>query len=460
MEFLCALQQRFAACRQEMLIERKRRQRNFDLGHVTGPVFEIDRDRAGEMRPPLSDPALGPVMLAVPPESGFLSRGARSGASALIADFDDRLSPTWTNCLKGHASLRAALEMGDAVVSVRPRNWNLDEKHFPVSHLDKETPVSATLFDFGLSIFHIAGAMRARPIAAHFSLSKLEGRQEARLWTEMFRFAEQYLSIPRGFIRVMIAIDTVSAALEIEEILFELREYATALECSPVNYLSSFATSFRVQGESLLPRRSDITMNQPCLRAYQELLIHTCRKHQVRAISSSLQLPRAPQAPLNIEHEIELGFDAVCVDDADLVPAAITAFKQAAQRRCPQRHALGPCHITSRDLLSPSFGKITMTALRENVESVLEYLQAWLAGCQTSEIRSMASAELCRAQLAQWVRHSARLTCGRRVSRYVLECLIRDSLASIELRLESDRIHGLQIPYVSSNFSWFVHGRV
>jgi malate synthase len=310
--------------------------------------------------------------------------------------------------------------------------------------------ISASLFDFGLTIFHIARSMPTRPSVAHFSLAKLESGQEARLWADIFRFAEQHLGIAQGFIRVMVAIDTISAASEMDEVLFELRDYVAALECSPVSYLASFVRSFRAHGESLLPQRSDISMNQPFLQAYQELLVHTCLKHNVRAISSGLQqfgvadgLKRndreEARISLEIQHEIELGFDGICLADPDLIPAALSTFKQTARRRRPTGPAIGKCHITARDLISPSLGRITMMALKENVESALVYLEAWLAGHGSAlgarGLKSMASAELCRAQLWQWVRHSARLTGGHRVSRYVIECLIRDSLASIETQV-------------------------
>lgn len=448
-EFLCALHRRFASRRQELLMERDGRQRQFDLGHIPEPL-----PKAGGMSeiarpaPPVrSGLAFGQVMLAGSPEGAVLWQGLDSGASYFIADFDDCLSPTWQNCLQSHSSLRRAYDRADllamkdlagelATLSVRPRNLSLEEKHFLVDG----RPISASLFDFGLNIFYIAYALQARPIAAHFSLSKLESHQEARLWGEIIRFTEKYLNIPRGSIRVMLTVDTVSAASEMDEVLYELREYVTALECSPVSYLSSFVKSFRSRRESLLPQRSDINLKQPFLQAYQELLVHCARKHDVRAISASHQLVQErARAPLDIRHEIELGFDGVCIADAHLVPMAISAFKENTKGRSWIRRDVGHCHITSRDLFSPSFGSITMMALRENIESALEYLEAWLAGQgsahSASGIRSMASAELCRAQLWQWIRHSARLTCGRRVSRYMVECLIRDSLASIELRV-------------------------
>jgi malate synthase len=376
----------------------------------------------------------------------------------LIADFDDCLSPTWPNCLESHASLQKAVDRTAAaagVVSVRPRNLSLEEKHFPVD----ETPISASLFDFGLSIFHIARTLPPRPAVAHFSLAKIESRQEARWWAEIFRFAEQHLQIPQGLIRVTVAIETISAASEMEEIVFELRDYVTALECSPVSYLASFVRSFRAHGESLLPQRSDISMNQPFLQAYRQLLVHTCLRHRLRAISSSVQQFRTldtggryereeARASLEIQHEIELGFDGICLADPDLVPVALSTFRKTRKRH----HATGPnagkCHITPRDLASPSLGRVTMTALKENVESSLVYLEGWLAGSALGArgLTTMASAELCRAQLWQWLRYSARLSGGHRVSRYVIECLIRDSLAGIE-----NRVGGAQ--FAASRFS-------
>jgi malate synthase len=447
-EFLHLLQARFAPCRQELLVERDRRQHRYDLDQAPHSLPEMAHSGESDwaVKTPLAEQALGQVMLACPPATELMSRGVSAGAVTLIADFDDCLSPTWPNCLESHASLQKALNRAAApagAISVRPRNLSLEEKHFAAGG----TAISASLFDFGLSIFHIAHALPARPAVAHFSLAKLESRQEARLWADIFRFAEQHLEIPQGFIRVMVAIDTISAASEMEEIVFELRDYVTALECSPVSYLASFVRSFRAHGESLLPQRSDISMNQPFLQAYRELLVHTCLRHKIRAISSSVQQFRMQdtgrrgelgeaRVSLEIQHEIELGFDGICVADPDLVPVALSTFSKTKKRRATGPH-MGKCHITARDLISPSLGKITMTALKENVESALVYLEGWLAGSALGArgLNTMASAELCRAQLWQWLRHSARLTGGHRVSRYVIECLIRDSLAGIENRV-------------------------
>jgi malate synthase len=429
--FLYELHDRFESRRQELLLERQGRQREFDLGYL--PDFLPLRNQVQKLpwttMPIPSDLAHWQVTLSGPPDREALSLGFDSGANVLIADFDDQLSPTWANCLQGHFCLHEVsngLE-GKPAVFVRPRNWSLEEKHFLV----QERPISASLFDFGLSIFHGS--------CARFSLPKLETHREGRLWADIFQFTEERLAIPRGMIRVILSIETISAAFEMEELLYELRDYTVALECSPTNYLSSFARTFRANGESLLPQRNDITMNQPFLHALQELLVHTCHKHEIYAISSWLpQLRARGGVCLNMRHEVARGFDGICVSDAELVAVAHTAFEQAAKEGVsmapPERH----CYITSGALISRVHGKITMLALEENVELALEHLEAWLSGDSPQRphrMGSMATVELCRAQLWQWIRHSARLTCGRRVTRYLIECFVRDLLVTIERRI-------------------------
>jgi malate synthase len=457
-EFLTALQRRFTFDRRELLAARERRQKQFDLGHIPEPAIKRDHQsvKTPGTGPSCSDSGLGSVMLTVPPEREALSRGMASGASVLAADFEDCLSPSWKSCLESHASLREALDNSVSFggkrfdrngvdISVRPRSWSREEKQFLVGG----TPISASLFDFGLTIFYLACGMGQRPMRALFSLSQLESHHEARVWAEVFQFTEKYLKIPHGFIRVIVAIDTISAASEMDEILSQLRDYAVALESSPLNYVSSFIRSFRVHGGYVLPQRSDITAHQPFLQAYRDLLVHTCRKHGVYAIGGCLDKPcsqyeangklESRYAPLDLENEIDLGFDGICVSEPKLVPVLLAAFKRRTKAQPLVGSGTEQCFITTRDLVSPPFGKITMTAIRENVEVALEYIEVGLNEYPSARLaggmKSMASAELCRAQLSQWIRHSARLNCGRRVSQYVVECMVRDCLASIERRI-------------------------
>jgi malate synthase len=441
-EFLTALQRRFSFDRRELLAARDRRQKQFDLGHIPEPVFKKDHQNvmAPAAGPSSSYFGLGRVMLAVPPERDALSRGMASGAGVMAVDFEDCLSPAWKSCLESHGRLREALDNSVAfgrkgfdrdgvAISVRPRNWSIEEKQFLVAG----APISASLFDFGLTIFHLACGMQKRPAQALFSLSKLESHDEARLWAEVFRYTEKCLNIPHGFIRVIVTIDTISAASEMEAILSELREYAIALESSPLHYVTSFIRSFRVHGGCVLPQRSDITLHQPFLQAYRDLLVHTCRKYGVLAIGGCLD------SPLDLENELDLGFDAICTSQPELVPALLSALNRRAGVQHSVAASVEECFVTTRDLVSPPFGRVSMTAVKENVEIALEYLEVGLSESRPAQLpngmKSMASAELCRAQLWQWIRHSARLTCGRRVSKYVVECIVRDCLASIERRI-------------------------
>jgi malate synthase len=457
--FITALHHNFEARRQECLTQRKRRQRQFDLGHLAD-FLDLKSD-LGEREwtvAPLP-PALREqrVVVAGPPEWDSLSRGLNAGADVFVADFDDCSSPTWANCLKYQANLRTfagTMEVHTAddrirnrtILFVRPRNWSLEEKHFLV----KGSPISASLFDFGLYFFHNARTLLGSRTAPYFSLPKLESRLEARLWRDIFRFAEDQLGISRGSIRVNITIETVPAVSETEEILFELRDYAAALECSPSNYIASLAKSCRAYREALLPQRNDITMNQPFLRPYQELLIHTCHKRGVSVLSAGLPLFTAPYDPSrnpwvrssplpHAQCEIEMGFDGIRVADIDFVAIALSAFEGPVKARPNTGMTKSQCYISSGDLLSRAFGQVTMASLQENVQSILEYLDAWLTGDGSIRIgnrtENMANVELYRAQLWQWMRYSVRLACGRKVDRNLIECLVRDQLAAQECRI-------------------------
>ncbi|MGC2402659.1 MAG: hypothetical protein WA510_22905 [Acidobacteriaceae bacterium] len=445
-EFLRALQRHFGASRQELMEIRARRQEAFD----TVPSFGLDPrpDAPYRTEPPATpQTGLGQMMLSGPPEPDFLASNGNGPANVLVADFDNCLSPTWVNCLEGHAcvlnwamtssaSVKGAPARRWPIVSVRPRNWGVEESHFLVDG----SPMSASLFDFGLNIFQLARAQSNRSLSALFSIGKLDGCEEAALWARAFRYAEQHLGIPPGAIQVIVTIDTVSSVVDRDQILAEFEDYAVALECSPVNYLSSFIRSFSSHGRYLLPQRSDLTARQPFLQVYRELMIHTCRQHHLIAISSYSQGHRAgsggemcksemTRVESELKQELELGFDTICVTDPDLIPAALAAFHEPDNRRLRTRRSVEPCHISLDELLLPCYGKITVPALRENVELTLETLERWLAGCGSA---TMAEAELRCAQLWQWIRHSAPLSGGRRMTPYLLECLVRDTVARIE----------------------------
>jgi malate synthase len=453
-DFLRTLHHQFESRRQECLADRERRQREFDLGRFPDFVASTKhlREKEWTVAPLPAELRDHRVVASGAPDMATLLRGLDSRASAFVADFDDCTSPTWTNCLKGHDNLRTVCEeiLSDAarvsVLFVRPRNWSLEEKHFPV----QGSAISASLFDFGLHFFQSARALLAGKTAPYFSLPKLEGYLEARLWNDVFVFAEEKLGIPHASIRANVTVETVSAVFEMEEIVFELREYAAALECSPSNYLASLAKTCRASGESLLPQRNDITMDQPFLQAYQELLVHTAHKRGLTALSavypqfsvrdnsSQVQSP-ASRMLVHARRELEMGFDGICVAGLDLVPFALFAVEECMKSRRRPGSTQPQCYVSSREILSRAFGRITMDALKDNVESTLEYLDAWLTGRGSLRVgdrtESMATAELCRAQLWQWTRHSVRIASGRKVDRNLIERLIADVLATTECRL-------------------------
>jgi malate synthase len=476
-QFLYVLHQRFAPRRKDLLTERLWRQRQFDRGHF--PEFLPGKDHRHDaewtVAPIPRDLLDQKVMVAGAPGGEALSRGLKSDANALVADFDDCASPVWTNCLEEQTNLREANDQllvrhagGSPPASkppalfLRPRNWLLEEKHFSFNG----TPISASLFDFGAYFFHNATTLLAAGSAPRFSLPKLEGHLEARLWNDIFSFSEEHLGIPHGSIRAIVTIETLSAAFEMEEILFELRDYAFALGCSPSNYLASYIQALRVHGEYLLPQCSDLSMEQPFLHAYRELLVHTCHKRGAYAIGACYpQLPvcdhsRRNQwaktaARVNAMHEAEMGFDGTTVSDADLVPAVVAAIAEQLKdhRRPikPGKDALRrQCYISSSDLISRARGRITAAAVKENVEAALGNLEAWLSGRAAMDrgarAGSMATAELCRAQLWQWIRHSARLAAGHKVDKNLVECLIRDFSAATAGRLGA-------IEFAASGFS-------
>jgi malate synthase len=475
-EFLRALHQRFASRRAEILTERLWRQRQFDRGHF--PEFLPGKSRRHDAEwtvAPIPGNLLEQkVMLAGPPEWEALSRGLQSGASGFVADFDDHSSPLWENCLEAHANLREAtsrlvldqergIRLGRkaAVLFLRPRNWLAEERHFSVD----ETHISASVFDFGLYFFHNAAALLAAKSAPYFSLPKVDGHLEARLWNDIFSFSEEYLGIPHGSIRAIITIETLSAAFEMEEILFELKDYAFALECSPPNYLANYIQALRAHSQYLLPQCNDLSMEQPFLHAYRELLVHTCHKRGAQAIGACYaELPvyepsRRKQwaktaARVNAMREVEMGFDGTSVAGTELIQVVAAAISEQIKGRPrilqPKELFERNSYISSQDLLARARGQITVAAVKENVELALGYLEAWLSGGGSMRTAhrfgSMATAELCRAQLWQWIRHSARLAAGHRVDRNLIECLIRDLSAATAGRLGA-------MEFASSKFS-------
>jgi malate synthase len=365
-----------------------------------------------------------------------------SGASVFMADLEDSLSPTWANVVGGQAALRSAvrrtLEFDSperkayrlrerlATLVVRPRGWHLDEAHVIVDG----APVSASLFDFGLYFFHNARELLDRATGPYFYLPKLESHLEARLWNDVFVFAQQRLGIARGAIRATVLIETILAAFEMDEILHELREHSAGLNAGRWDYLFSGIKKFRSRPDLALPDRAQLTMTVPFMRAYTELLVRTCHRRGAHAIGGMAAfIPSRRDPAINEvamarvrddkERESRDGFDGTWVAHPDLVPLATEIFDAVLGERPNQKHRLREeVRVTAAQLLDLHVpdGRVTDGGVRLNVSVALQYLDAWLAGNGAAAINNLmedaATAEICRSQLWQWRTVGTRLDDG------------------------------------------------
>jgi malate synthase len=438
LEFVAALQREFRGERARLLRARAERQADLDSGAM--PDFPAEtagiraRDwRVAEVPPDLQDRR---VEITGPVERKMMINALNSGASVFMADFEDANSPTWENVVAGQKNLVDAIErtielqtedktyrLNDdtAVLVVRPRGWHLPEKHVQV---DGE-PVSASLFDFGLYLFHNAERLAARGTGPYFYLPKLENRFEARLWNAVFEYAQDRLGLERGTIKATVLIETILAAFEMEEILYELRDHSAGLNAGRWDYIFSVIKKFRSRTGFLLPDRADVTMTVPFMRAYTELLVRSCHRRGAHAIGGmaafipSRRDPEVNEVALQKVREDKLresgdGFDGTWVAHPDLVPVAKEVFDDALGERPNQRERLrDDVEVTAEELLDvriPEAG-VTDAGVRANVGVGIRYLESWLRGVGAAAIFNLmedaATAEISRSQIWQWVRHGA-----------------------------------------------------
>ena len=449
--FLRALDRCFEAQRAELLNRRRDRQELLDRGEL--PVFLPGTKRIRESRwgvAPIPAELLDRrVEITGPPDRKMIINALNSGANVFMADFEDSNAPTWTNCVDGQLNLRDAnrrtitwqssegktykLGPNPAVLFVRPRGWHMVEKHFQISGY----PISASLFDFGLYFFHNFALLRKRGSAPYFYLPKIESHLEARLWNDVFVFAQEYVGLPKGTIRATVLIETISAAFEMDEILYELRDHSAGLNCGRWDYIFSFIKKFRNDPEYLLPQRGDITMDQPFLRSYVELLIHTCHKRGAHAMGGmAAQIPIRNDLQANQDafarvredklREVLAGHDGTWVAHPGLVSVARGVFDlhmKTANQICVPFETRSP--ITEKDLLEIPRGRITAAGFRRNIDVALQYIESWLRGNGCVPIYNLmedaATAEISRAQLWQWIRFGALIDDGRTVTPELFE---------------------------------------
>ncbi len=435
-DFVVDLQRRFGQRRLDLLADRGDRQAGIDAGQRPDFLAATADVRAGDWQvaPPPKDLLDRRVEITGPVERKMMINALNSGASVFMADFEDATSPTWANVVTGQANLRDAYrrtisleqdgkryELADetATLVVRPRGWHLPERHMTVDG----QPVSASLFDAGLALFHNGREALDRGSGPYLYLPKLEGHLEARLWNDVFTYCERALGLEHGSIRATVLIETILAAFEMDEILYELRDHSAGLNAGRWDYVFSVTKKFRTDPSFVLPDRASVTMTAPFMRAYTELLVATCHKrgaHAIGGMSAFIPNRRNPevteralaQVRADKEREAGDGFDGTWVAHPDLVAVARQEFDAVLGQRPNQVERQRPdVSVTAIDLLAVdrTAGEVTIDGLRTNVEIGLRYLSAWLSGVGAAAIHDLmedaATAEISRGQVWQWLHH-------------------------------------------------------
>jgi malate synthase len=434
--FLARLHAEFGDRRRELLRRRKERWEALQSG-ATRLEFATSGPALGEWRvaPAPKDLDDRRVEITGPAERKMMINALNSGASVFMADLEDALSPTWENVVDGQGALMDAvrrtlsftspegkkytLNEKLATLVVRPRGWHLEESHVQIGG----SPASASLFDFGLYFFHNALETLARHTGPYFYLPKMESQLEARLWNDVFNFAQDTLGVPRGTVRATMLVETIYAAFEMEEILYELRDHASGLNAGRWDYLFSIIKAFRTRPEFVLPDRAQVTMAVPFMRAYAQRLVQICHRHGAHAIGGMAAfVPSRRDADVNAralakvredkERESGDGFDGTWVAHPDLVAAAREVFDRVLGNKPHQKSKLrDEVRVTANQLLDVRVdgGRCTLAGVRTNIDVGLQYLDAWLRGTGAVAIHNLmedaATAEISRSQLWQWITH-------------------------------------------------------
>jgi malate synthase len=456
LDLVVALEREFRDRREELLQTRAERQERVAAGELPEFLESTRHIREGDWSVAPAPPDLQDRRVEITGPAGdrkMVINAFNSGARVYMADFEDANSPTWANVIDGQQNMTDAiertisLEQGEkryalndevAVLLVRPRGWHLQERHVEVDGKH----VSAGLFDFGVHLHRNAERLLERGSGPYFYLPKLESHLEARLWNDVFCFAQDRLGIPRGTIKATVLIETILAAFEMEEILYELREHSAGLNAGRWDYIFSVIKKFRDRPEFVLPDRGQVTMTVPFMRAYTELLVRTCHGRGAHAIGGmaafipSRRDPEANEVALARVREDKAresgdGFDGTWVAHPDLVPVAMAEFDAVLGDRANQLERLREDVATqAADLLNVAAtpGEVTEAGVRQNVSVGIRYIAAWLQGVGAAAIDNLmedaATAEISRSQIWQWIRHG-------RVDRDQVERTILEVMAEL-----------------------------
>jgi len=467
--FIVDLQRTFNARRKALLAARHERQKRLDAGEKPDFLKETEQIRAAEwtVAPLPKDILDRRVEITGPVERKLIINALNSGAKVFMADFEDSNTPTWSNLIEGQINLRDAIrrtisfsdpatkkeyKLNDktAVLFVRPRGWHLEERHMLV---DGE-PMSGSIFDLGLYFFHNAKELLARGSGPYFYLPKMESHLEARLWNEIFLRAQPAIGLSTGKIKATVLIETILAAFEMDEILYELREHSAGLNCGRWDYIFSFIKKFSVDAHAVLPDRAQVTMATHFMRSYSKLAIKTCHRRHVHAMggmSAYIPVKTDPvanekaiaQVRADKEREAGDGHDGTWVAHPGLVPVAMEIFDRLMPQPNQIAKQLPDYQATAEDLLRIPEGQITESGLKQNVAVGLGYLEAWLRGIGCVPLFNLmedaATAEISRAQIWQWVHNQVKLSDGRVVDAPLVESMIANELSQQKASVDETR---------------------
>lgn len=462
LQFVVALQDKFNATRKELLQNREKRQAEIDGGKMPTFLPETKDIREGDWKcaPQPADLLDRRVEITGPVDRKMVINALNSGAKMFMADFEDSNSPNWANNIEGQINLRDAnlrtitfenpkngkkYQLNDEVATllVRPRGWHLEEKHVTY----KGENLSGSLFDFGLYFFHNVHTLLKNGSGPYFYLPKMESHLEARLWNEVFVFAQDYLNIPQGTIKATVLVETILASFELNEILFELKEHSAGLNCGRWDYIFSYIKRFRNVEGFILPDRSQVGMTVHFMKSYSELVIQTCHKRGVHAMGGmAAQIPIKNDEEANkkaIEkvrqdklREVKAGHDGTWVAHPGLVKVAMDIFDEYMPEPNQLTNLREDLHITEEDLIKVPTGTITEDGLRLNINVGILYIESWLRGVGAAAIYNLmedaATAEISRTQVWQWIKYGAKLDDGRTITYDLYKALLPEELAKIK----------------------------
>ncbi|MGD1841360.1 MAG: malate synthase A [Thermonemataceae bacterium] len=488
LQFVADLHRKFNPTRLSLLEERTARFQRINQGEMPTFLPEMASVREGDwqVNPIPEDLQDRRAEITGPVDRKMVINALNSGAKVFMADFEDANAPTWENCVEGQINLRDAirrqvdftadngkqyaLKAQTAVLKVRPRGWHLVEKHMLVDG----APISASLFDFGLYFFHNAKTLIEKGSGPYFYLPKLESHQEARLWNDVFKEAQQKLGIPVGTIKVTVLIETILGAYEMEEIIYELKEHLAGLNAGRWDYIFSAIKKFR-NHEVVFPDRGQVTMTVPFMRAYAQMLVKVCHRRGAHAIGGmSAFIPSRKDEEVNKnafakvkadkELEARTGYDGTWVAHPDLVPVAMEAFNDVLQGKVHQKEVMREdLTVTAEDLRNFQIegGEITEAGVRMNINVGILYIESWLHGVGAAALYNLmedaATAEISRAQVWQWLKKGVTLADGRTLDATLYNQLLEEELAKIRALLGTERVQTGNLEKAAQLFNQLVN---